>query len=245
MMATRKTTRRSAENCEQMHRPGETSTYDQRQIRQLKRLVAGGEGKSLEFKRKAAHPDKIVREMIAFANANGGTLLLGVGDDGDLAGLKHPDEESHVIDQSLKKCHPPLAVTETFIAVGPSRFVIRYDVGESRHKPHYFHDGDTRQAYIRVNDQSIKASREVREIARRSKQKKDIRFHYGEHEEFLMRYLDLNPAITLKEFMNVSGLKRFYASRKLVRLVLADVLQITPHEKGDLFSLAFGEEAGL
>lgn len=57
-----------------------------------------------------------------------------------------------------------------------------------------------------------------------------------------MAYLDINPAITLKEFIEVSGLKRFYASKKLVLLVLADVLRITPHEKGDLFSLAFGKE---
>jgi hypothetical protein len=30
-----------------------------------------------------------------------------------------------------------------------------------------------------------------------------------------------------------------------VLLVLANVLQITPHEKGDLFSLAFGKETGV
>ncbi len=227
-----------------MNRPQETSTYHPRQVRDLKKVVARGEGSCLEFKRKAAYPDKIVREMIAFANAKGGTLLLGVSDDGGLAGLKHPEDESHVIQISLNKCHPRLPVTETFIPIGPSRFIIQYDVAESEHKPHYFRDGATRQAYIRVNDQSIKASREVREIARRSKQKKDIRFHYGEHEKFLMTYLDVNPAITLKEFMNVSGLKRIYASKKLVLLVLANVLQITPHEKGDLFSLAFGRESG-
>lgn len=95
------------------------------------------------------------------------------------------------------------------------------------------------EAYIRVNDQSIRASREVREIARRSQLKKDIRFHFREHEKFLMSYLDNNPAITLKEFVATSGLKKFYASKKLVLLVLADVLRVTPHEKGDLYSLAF------
>lgn len=238
------TTKPSAENSDHMNRPQETMTYHPRQVRDLKKLVALGEGSRLEFKRKAAYPDKIVREMIAFANANGGTLLLGVGDDGTLSGLKHPDDESHVIRMSLKKCHPRLPVTEIIIPIGPSKFVLRYDVADSEHKPHYFRDGATRQSYIRVNDQSIKASREVREIARRAKLNKDIRFHYGEHEKFLMTYLDMNPAITLKEFMNVSGLKRFYASKKLVLLVLANVLRITPHEKGDLFSLAFGNQSG-
>lgn len=218
--------------------------FQARQVRDLRKLVSGGEGDFLEFKTKASHPDKIVREMIAFANAGGGILLVGISDDGELAGLKHPEDDSHVIRQSLLKCHPPLPVTEVFIPIGASRYVIRYQVTRSRAKPHYFQDGDRREAYIRVKDQSIRASREVREIARRARFKKDIRFHYGDHEKLLMRYLDVHPTITLKEFIQVSGLKKFYASRKLVLLVLANVLRITPHEKGDLFSLAFGTETG-
>ena len=227
-----------------MNRPQEASTFQPRQLRDLRKLVAQGENTSLEFKRKAAYPDKVVREMIAFANAKGGILLVGIADNGEIVGLKHPEDESHVIQQSLNKCVPRLPVTETFIPVGNSRHVIQYHVAESSDKPHYFFDGGKKEAYIRVNDQSIKASREVREIARRSQSKKDIRFHYGEYERLLMQYLDLNPAITLKEFMKVSGLKKFYASKKLVLLVLANVLQITPHEKGDLFSLAFGDQKG-
>lgn len=227
-----------------MTRPQEATTFHARQVRELKQLVSKGESANLEFKRKASYPDKIVREMIAFANATGGILLVGVGDDGELAGLKHPEGDSHVIQQSLKKCKPGLPVTETFIPIGNSRHIIEYRISESKEKPHYFLDGEKKEAYIRVNDQSIRASREVREIARRAQHKKDIRFHYGEHEKFLMHYLDIHPFITLKEFIGVSGLKKFYASRKLVLLVLANVLQITPHEKGDLFSLAFGKQNG-
>lgn len=227
-----------------MNRPQEAFTFQARQVRDLKNLVSCGESSSLEFKRKASYPEKIVREMIAFANAQGGMLLLGISDNGEISGLKHAEDDSYVVQQSLLKCSPPLPVTETFIPIGNSRHVIQYHITESLHKPHYFVEGDKKQAYIRVNDQSIKASREVREIARRSRKKKDIRFHYGEHERMLIRYLDLNPAITLKEFVTMSGLRKFYASKKLVLLVLANVLQITPHEKGDLFSLAFGPETG-
>ena len=49
---------------------------------ELKQLVRRGEGQYLEFKKKADHPDKIVREMVAFANSGGGELLLGVDDHG-------------------------------------------------------------------------------------------------------------------------------------------------------------------
>lgn len=221
-------------------KPQEAHNYNPRQFQDLRKLAAQGEGPLLEFKRKATYPEKIVREMVAFANTRGGTLLLGVDDNGSLPGLKYPEGESHVVHQALKKCRPPLPVTETFIPIGNSRTVIHYQIDESLQKPHYLILADARkESYVRVNDQSIKASREVKEIVKRSRRKKDVKFHYGDHEKFLMQYLDAHQAITLKKFVELSGLKPFYASKKLILLVLADVLNITPNEKGDIYSLAF------
>lgn len=222
-----------------MTRPQETTSYNSRQVQDLRKLVDKGEGSHLEFKRKATYPDKIVREMIAFANSKGGIVLLGVGDDRSMPGLKYPEGESHVIHNALKKCSPPLVIRETFIPIGNSRTIIQYVVPESNTKPHYQFLEKEKHAYVRVNDQSIKASREIREIIKRAQRKKDIRFHYGEHEQFLMQFLEEHKTITLKKFIGMRGLRKNYASKKLILLVLADVLSITPHEKGDLFSLAF------
>lgn len=225
-----------------MNRPEEANSYNSRLVQDLRRLIARGEGQHLEFKRKATYPEKIVREMVAFANSEGGTLLVGVGDDGSLGGLKYPEGESHVIQKALLKCKPPLPVSEEFIPIGNGKTVIRYEVANSRKKPHAQSNGSQKDFFVRVNDQSIRASREVREIVERSRKKKDIRFYYGEHERQLVRYLDKHRLITLEKFMEVTGLKRYAASKKLVLLVLADVLEITPHEKGDVYSLAFGKE---
>ena len=209
---------------------------DPRQVQQLRNLVSHGEGASLEFKRKATFPQKIVREMIAFANTKGGILLLGIGDDGCLAGLKHPEDELHVMTEALKKVRPSMQYTVTLIPIANTRMVIQYVIPESKRKPHYIIDEKKmKESFVRVDDKSIKASRELREIVKRKQRMKDIRFHYGEHEKFLMQYLDEKKTITLKEFVALSGLNRLYASRKLILLVLANVLRIIPHEKGDLY----------
>jgi predicted HTH transcriptional regulator len=209
-----------------------------RQVQQLKLLVSRGEGASLEFKRKATFPEKVIREMIAFANTKGGILLIGIGDDGSLAGVKHPEDELHVMKEALKKVRPPLQYDLTIIPIGNSRTVIQYEIPESKRKPHYIlAENKTKESFVRVEDKSIKASRELREIVKRKQRMKDIRFHYGEHEKFLMQYLDENKVITLKEFVAISGLNRLYASRKLILLVLANVLRIIPHEKGDLYAV--------
>src|SRR5688500_15673882 len=142
-----------------MNKPQEAFTYNPRQVQELRKLVAQGEGSYLEFKRKAAYPDKIVRELIAFANTRGGTLLLGVGDDGSLPGLKYPEDESHVMHDALKKCRPSLPLTEYFIPIGNARTVIRYDVAVSEKKPHYHIVDEAKESYVRINDQSIRSSR--------------------------------------------------------------------------------------
>ena len=213
-------------------------SLDPRQVQQLRLLVSKGEGESLEFKRKAAFPEKIVREMIAFANTKGGILLIGIGDDGSLPGLKYPEDELHVMSAALKKVKPPLEYKVTLIPIASARTVIQYAVAESNRKPHYIIDEKKiKESFVRVDDKSIKASRELREIVKRKQRMKDIRFHFGEHEKFLMQYLDEKKVITLKEFIALSGLNRLYASRKLILLVLANVLKIIPHEKGDLYAV--------
>ena len=202
----------------------------------IRKLVLEGEGQHLEFKRKAAHPEKIVREFIAFANTDGGTLLIGVDDDGSIPGVKYPEEEIHVITAALQQtCRPLLVYQESVLPISENRSVIRYDISPSE-KLHFLNLDNKRETFVRVQDMSIKASAEMQEIIRRSKKKRDVRFVFGDAEKNLMGYLEQNPNITLQQYMKFSGLNRFLASRKLILLVLASVLKITASEKGDLYS---------
>ncbi len=204
----------------------------------LSQLVSQGEGSRLEFKRKAAHPDKIVREMIAFANTDGGSLLVGVDDNGSLPGVKYPREELHVITEAVRRHARPLFLfSETTIAVAPDRFVVKLDIPCSPKRPHYFKPAEgPPESYVRHKDMSVQASVEMCEIIRRTRQGKDVRFSFGEPEKALMQYLETHDTITLAGFRQLARLSRFQAARKLVLLVLGDVVKITPTEKGDLYS---------
>ena len=55
---------------------------------ELKELIAEGESTTLEFKRKFTSPEKIAKEIAAFANTKGGYLLIGVDDDKRIYGVK-------------------------------------------------------------------------------------------------------------------------------------------------------------
>ena len=78
-------------------------------LRTLKELVKQGEGDNLEFKLKSNHPEKIVREIVAFANSGGGKLLVGIGDDKTIKGLKYADEDEYILEKAIQKyCTPPI-----------------------------------------------------------------------------------------------------------------------------------------
>ena len=52
--------------------------------KQVKLLIREGEGLAVEFKER--YTPRIDQDLVAFSNARGGTLLLGVRDDGSVTG---------------------------------------------------------------------------------------------------------------------------------------------------------------
>lgn len=210
-------------------------------IEELKNLVNRGESDQLEFKRKASHPEKIIREIVAFANTKGGKLLIGVDDDGKLPGLKFADEEQFVVDQAIREfITPKLNYHLTIIPLNRKKSIISYDIFESETKPHYVVETSYQsnpRAYVRVADKTMRASKEVRQIMKKENKGEGIQFRYGMKETKLMKYLDQNSFISLDDFQKIASLPRWLASKTLVKLVLANVLQVKVTEEGDIYLL--------
>ncbi len=211
-------------------------------LRELKELVRHGENKYVEFKLKSTHPEKIVREMVAFANTDGGKLIVGIGDDKTIKGLKFPDEDEFILQRAIEKyIYPAIDYEVERLAVEGEREVLIYNISKSSFKPHYVDlDGmiENRRAYVRVADRSVQASKEMREILKGERKALNIRFHYGEKEKILMKYLAENPNITVETYANVANISRKIASRTLIVLVLANVIKVQPHEVQDFFVAA-------
>lgn len=205
----------------------------------LRKLVNEGEGQKLEFKLKTHHPDKIMKEVVAFANSDGGYLLLGVADDGEIKGLKFPEEDKYVISQSMEKhVEPEISYSRNEILLDNGRTVLVYKIDKSTDHIIYFNSGtDGLKIYVRNSDRSIQASREVRRILKEKLKNKSYRFQYGEKENKLIKYLDQHEFITLNQFKELAGVNSSQASGTLVLLVLAGVLKIIPEETEDLFTL--------
>jgi hypothetical protein len=207
-------------------------------LQEVKQLAQLGEGLHAEFKKKATHPEKIIREVIALANTDGGYLFIGVDDDCTVSGQRFIEEEVYVMDKAINELiFPSVFFTRSIIPFNPKKGVAVYKIAKSENRPHFLYEGNKRKAYVRVEDKSIQASREVWEILKKEKESKDIIFKYGEKENILMKALNDKPTITLKEYMRVAQLPVYIASKTLIRLVLANVLRVIPQEKEDLYAI--------
>jgi len=55
-------------------------------------LIENGESQTLDFKFEISNARKIAKTLVAFANTNGGKLLVGVKDNGKIAGIRTNEE---------------------------------------------------------------------------------------------------------------------------------------------------------
>jgi hypothetical protein len=208
-------------------------------LRNLKHLVRHGEGQRLEFKMKVKFPEKIIKELVAFANSDGGHLFIGVSDDGKVEGSKFVDEDQFLLEKAISSyCFPSFTYHVYQIPLENGRSVLVYHVFESVDKPHFVQlDMDPNPVcYVRVKDRTIQASKEMKQILRRENEE-GLSFAYGDTERWLMEYLRVTEQISLSEFALQCNLPIWLASRKLVLLVLSRVLKIEPGENQDHYSL--------
>ncbi len=209
-------------------------------LTEAQKLIAQGEGQQIEFKLKAKHPDRIVREIVAFSNSKGGHLFIGVDDDGSIIGLKDAEEAHYVMEKAVKElCRPQIEYEYQIIPIidGKSA-IVHYQFESGKKKPYFaflkpFHKRG--RSFVRLEDRSIQASRELRQILKFSLQDNMTPFEYGENEKMLLNYLGNHEEITVNTFSAVGNIDKQLASQTLIKLTVNNVLKVIPDEKEDRF----------
>lgn len=128
--------------------------------KELDQLIAVGEGQVLEFKRSdiLADPIHLAKEMTAFANTLGGTILIGVCDNGAYEGLKSDKgHETHIMNIARDRCEPP--IIPSFKKIGTPKGDV-YEVKISRYRtfPHAVKTNNGKVYFIRVGTTVREAS---------------------------------------------------------------------------------------
>ena len=139
-------------------------------------LIGNGEDSLVEFKRDEVSNHDLAKELVAFLNLEGGTVLLGVEDDGSIAGVARERLEEWVSELCRVEIEPPIVPLLSWVRdAAPGRDVLAVRVTQGPDKPYGRVHRGRRTFCVRVGSTNREASRE--EIERMFQAAG--RFHYG------------------------------------------------------------------
>lgn len=204
----------------------------------LRNLIQTGEGRYLEFKKTTPSEEKIAREIGAFANTNGGTILIGVDDHKNITGITAYFEEEYVLNRAAYEyCVPAVEIDIELIHHG-NQDVMVVRVPEAEKKPVYIKSKKKRLVFVRRDDKSVLASDEQAEILKNRYSDEGVTFEYGEREQMLFRYLNEYGEITVLKYSQLINVTTYRASKILVNLVSAGVLKLFNRSETDYYTFS-------
>ena len=124
----------------------------------IRSLIAEGEHVRQDFKFEVSDSRKIARSLSAFANTEGGRLLIGVKDNGRIAGVRS-EEEMYMVEAAAKVYCDPEVEVEMRVYRPEGRSVLIASVEPAPRKPVMVkEEGGRKLAYVRIADENILAS---------------------------------------------------------------------------------------
>lgn len=203
----------------------------------IRKLITEGENQKLDFKYAINSSRKIARSLVAFSNTDGGRLLIGVRDNGSIAGIRS-DEEMYMVDTAAHLfCRPEITYT-TKQHVTEGKTILEIEVSKGLHKPYQAKDEDGRWiAYFRHNDQNLAANRVLLQVWRKEGKKSGVIVRFGQAENLLLDYLARNPSITLSKFRKIAHINSYRAESILANFIIFKILLMNSSEKGFTYSL--------
>ena len=201
----------------------------------LLNLIGEGEHQQQDFKYRVDDARKLAKSVSAFANTDGGRLLIGVRDDGHIAGVRKEGEIYVMHQAAYKYCQPEASVRfDTYHAEGHT--VVVATVPPSDKKPICAQDEDGHmRAYIRIKDENIVASPVLFSLWKESQKPQGAMITF---DDDIHRLLDVMEGWqTLKQIVRLSKLPRHKVITLLAHLIRFGTVRWEYVEKEFVFSL--------
>ena len=214
--------------------------------RYIQRLISEGEHQQQDFKYKVEDAVKLAKSVSAFANTDGGRLLIGVRDDGHMSGVRDEEEIYMMHQAAYRYCRPQASIKFDTYHVMPQettgggrkmRTIVVATVPPSDRRPVCAIGNDGRQrAYIRIADENIVASPVHLAIWREAQNPQGAMMTYTDTVRKLMDSLQ-GQRLTLNQVVRRSAIPRHKVITLLARLIRFHIAQWEYDDQQFLFSL--------
>lgn len=203
--------------------------------RYLLELISEGEHQQQDFKYRVDDARKLARSVSAFANTDGGRLLIGVRDDGHIAGVR-TEGEIYVMHQAAYKfCQPEASIRfDTYHADGKAVVIATVPPSDKRPVCAPDEDGNMR-AYIRIKDENIVASPVLYTLLRESQKPQGALLVYDDNIRQLLGLME--GRLTLGQIVRLSRLPRHKVITLLAHLIRFGTVQWDYVDQDFVFSL--------
>ncbi len=188
-------------------------------------LIAEGEHQMLDFKFAVSDAKKIARSLVAFANTDGGRLLIGVKDNGIIAGVRS-DEEVYMIETAAHiYCKPEVEFSiKNHKVIGKQ--VVEVIVEPSNVKPHYAPGKNNKwTAYIRVKDENQIANKVIIKVWERQTRPKGVYLKYSDAEKCLLTYIEHNDMITFSKACRIAKANHNKVENMLANFIAIGIIE--------------------
>jgi predicted HTH transcriptional regulator len=203
----------------------------------IHRLILEGEHQRLDFKFEISDSRKIARTLVAFANTDGGRLLVGVKDNGAIAGVRSEEEIFMVEGAARLYCRPEVSFAFREWNV-EGRRVVEFLIAPGEKKPYMAQGEDGRWlAWVRRHDQNLKANSVIIKVWKSKQSDREASIEFGAAEKMLLSYLEQHDAITMHGFRKLARIPRQKAERVLVAFILMGVIEQEIGERGASYRL--------
>ena len=120
-------------------------------------------GEATEYDKKLAlevkRPKSWCKSVSAFANTLGGALVFGISDDGEIVGLSDPNGDAEKLSEIIKTRMEPIPEFRLrFHKTEDAKVLLILDIFKGEETPYYYSGDGVLEAYIRVGNESVKAS---------------------------------------------------------------------------------------
>lgn len=204
----------------------------------IRKLIAEGEHQRLDFKFGITDSKKIARTLAAFSNTDGGRLLIGVKDNGAIAGVRS-EEEFYMVQAASELYTVPVVPFDVkewsiekktvleIIVLPDRRHLVKAPAKDNIHK-----------VFVRVNAENLPVNSVWLKAWHLRNSGEGVMIHYSEKEKLLFNYLESNPFITLSKYCRLAEIHRKVAENILASFIAIGMTEMIFAETGNTYTLS-------
>ncbi|MCM1297907.1 MAG: ATP-binding protein [Muribaculaceae bacterium] len=192
----------------------------------IHRLIEEGEHEHQDFKYAITDSRKIARSISAFANNDGGRLLVGVKDNGHIVGIPN-EEDIYMLEHAAEAyCDPPQEIEISAWAVEGGAVVLSAVIPKFHDRPVYcIEEGNRKVAYYRVNDENIVAhDLMVRSWIYQNSTSRSQSLCKTDYQ--FLQFLAENGDISPEEYILSSHVSTSTANRTIIHLLSTGIIEM-------------------